>query len=165
MTLASSLRPLRPFLTLGLLCAAFYAGGQTKPTPREEVRASGCTQTQLHTVENYFLTSQNLICLGTNAGLIGTSTAVKDLMAACNFAPTVEPSLIAFLDTITNNPSTIAALHEAAVKAGAKRCPPSIPAPAAPPAPPPWTAPVVPTPPAAPVTDAGKAAADAGKGH
>ena len=115
----ASIRPLAPLMAI--LFGLFVLNRTLPPPAVEEVRASGCSQQQIHTVENAFLTTQDIVCIIDHSGLLGTSTAVQGIEAACNFLPTVEPALIAFINAMISNPAALQKLSQdvAAIHASA----------------------------------------------
>jgi hypothetical protein len=50
----------------------------------------GCTPAQAANVENAVFTAADVACIAANNGLLGTSTAVQDVMKACQLAPQLE---------------------------------------------------------------------------
>lgn len=105
------------------LGVAGAVGGQSTDT--RAVRASGCTQSQLQTAENGFLTAEEIGCILDNSGLLGTATAEQDLTKICQFLPTIQPALIAFLNAFANNPSAVLKFATAAARQAALKKPDS----------------------------------------
>jgi len=51
---------------------------------------SACTPQQAVNVENAVFTSADVACIAANSGLLGNSTAVQDIMNACQIAPALQ---------------------------------------------------------------------------